>query len=98
MNPLIGQRVKQITKGIEGLKAELTEAQQQLEDLAEARNELQKKCWAQAKEIAMFKERLEELGPLKEQNAQVLERLAELEERLRRVLSQTEALEAEFHP
>ena len=96
MNSLIAQRIKQITKGIEDLKAELLEAQQQLEGLAEARNELQKKCWAQAKEISVFKERLEELGPLKDQNAQLLERISEFEERLRRILSHTETLEAEF--
>ncbi len=96
MNPLIAQRIKQITKGIEELKGELLEAQQQIEDLSEARSELQKKCWAQAKEIAVFKERVEELAPLKEQNAQYRKQLAEFEQRLKHVLSQTESLEAEF--
>ena len=96
MNPLIIQRIKQINKGIEDLKAELSEAQRQLEDLAEARNTLQKKCWAQAKETAVFRERIEELGPLKEQNARLLEQVSEFDERLRRILSHTETLEAEF--
>ena len=96
MNPLIIQRVKQITKGIEGLKAELAEAQEQIEELEAARNDLQKKCWAQAKEIAVFKERTEELGPLRERNAALLEKIAGIEERLHRILRHAEALEAEF--
>jgi chromosome segregation ATPase len=96
MNPLVAQRIKQITKGIEELKAELLEAQRQIADLSEARNELQRKCWAQAKEIAVFKERVEELAPLKEQNALLLKQITDFEERLKRVLAQTENLEMEF--
>lgn len=97
MNPLIIQRVKQITKGIEDLKAELVESQRQLEELGKARDELQKRFWAQAKEIAVFKERVEELSVLREQNAHLLEKMAGFEKRLTRVLKQTDNLEAEFH-
>jgi len=96
MNPLIVQRVKQITKGIEDLKAELVESQRQLEELGKARDDLQKKFWAQAKEIAVFKERVEELGTLREQNAALLEKIAGFEQRLGRILKHADTLETEF--
>jgi peptidoglycan hydrolase CwlO-like protein len=96
MNPLIAQRVKQIVKGIEDLKAELLETQEQVKNLTESRNELQKKNWAEAKEIAVFKERIEEVTELKEQNARLLAKVSEFEERLRRILAYTETLESEF--
>jgi len=96
MNPLIAQRVKQIIKGIEDLKAELAETQEQVKNLTESRNELQKKNWAEAKEIAVFKERIEEVTELKEQNARLLAKVSEFEERLRRILAYTETLESEF--
>ena len=96
MNPLIAQRIKQIIKGIEDLKAELVETQEQVKNLTESRNELQKKNWAEAKEIAVFKERIEEVTELKEQNARLLAKVSEFEERLRRILAYTETLESEF--
>ena len=96
MNPLIAQRIKQIIKGIEDLKAELVETQEQVKNLTESRNELQKKNWAEAKEIAVFKERIEEVTELKEQNARLLAKTSEFEERLRRILAYTETLESEF--
>ena len=96
MNPLIAQRIKQIIKGIEDLKAELAETQEQVKNLTESRNELQKKNWAEAKEIAVFKERIEEVTELKEQNARLLAKVSEFEERLRRILAYTETLESEF--
>ena len=96
MNPLIAQRIKQIVKGIEDLKTELVETQEQVKNLTESRNELQKKNWALAKEIAVFKERIEEVTELKEQNARLLAKTSEFEERLRRILAYTETLESEF--
>jgi peptidoglycan hydrolase CwlO-like protein len=96
MNPLIAQRIKQIIKGIEDLKAELVETQEQVKNLTESRNELQKKNWAEAKEIAVFRERIEEVTELKEQNARLLAKVSEFEERLRRILAYTETLESEF--
>jgi peptidoglycan hydrolase CwlO-like protein len=96
MNPLIAQRIKQIIKGIEDLKAELVETQEQVKNLTESRNELQKKNWAEAKEIAVFRERIEEVTELKEQNARLLAKVSECEERLRRILAYTETLESEF--
>ena len=96
MNPLITQRVKQVVKGIEDLKAELAESQRQLDELGKARDELQKKLWAQAKEIAVFRERVEELATLRAQNALLLDKMAGLEQRLARILKHADALEAEF--
>jgi peptidoglycan hydrolase CwlO-like protein len=96
MNPLIAQRIKQITKGIEDLRSELLETQEQVKSLTDSRNELQKKNWALAKEIAVFKERIEDLTELKEQNARLLAKVSEFEERLRRILAYTETLETEF--
>jgi uncharacterized phage infection (PIP) family protein YhgE len=96
MNPLIAQRIKQIVKGIEDLKDELLETQEQLKTLAESRNELQRKNWAQAKEIAVFKERIEDLTALKTQNDRLVAKTAEFEERLRRILAHAETLESEF--
>jgi Mg2+ and Co2+ transporter CorA len=98
MNPLVVQKIKQITKAIEDLKAELMEAQEQLENLTEVRNELQKKNWTQAKEIAVFKERLEELTDLRHENKRLIEHIQEFEQRLQRILEYAEALEAEFRP
>jgi len=96
MNPLIAQRIKQIIKGIDDLKVELVETQEQVKNLTESRNELQKKNWAEAKEIAVFRERIEEVTELKEQNARLLAKVSEFEERLRRILAYTETLESEF--
>jgi methyl-accepting chemotaxis protein len=98
MNPLVSQKIKQITKAVEDLKGELIEAQEQLENLTEIRNELQKKNWAQAKEIAVFKERLDELTDLRHENKRLIERIQEFEQRLQRILEYAEALEAEFRP
>ena len=96
MNPLVAQRIKQIVQGIEDLKTELLETQEQMKNLAESKSELQKKNWAQAKEISLFKERVEELAALKTQNERLVAKTAEFEERLRRILAQTETLETEF--
>ena len=98
MNPLVSQKIKQITKAVEDLKGELIEAQEQLENLTEIRNELQKKNWAQAKEIAVFKERLDELTDLRHENKRLIDRIQEFEQRLQRILEYAEALEAEFRP
>ena len=98
MNPLVSQKIKQITKAVEDLKGELIEAQEQLENLTEIRNELQKKNWGQAKEIAVFKERLDELTDLRHENKRLIERIQEFEQRLQRILEYAEALEAEFRP
>ncbi len=96
MNPHISQKVRQIAEGIEDLKMELLRAQEQMEKLAEARNELQKKFWAQAKELAVYKERLDEVEQMRAENERLVALTKEFGERLHRILEYTERLEAEF--
>ena len=98
MNPLVAQRARQIAKGIEDLKAELALAQDQLESMTEVRDETQKKSWSQAKEMAVLKERVDELLALREDNERLVKQMETLEERLRRVLGVVETLESEFRP
>jgi len=98
MNPLVAQRVRQIAKGIEDLKAELVLTREQLESMTEVRDEMQKKSWSQAKEMAVLKERVDELLALREDNERLAKQMEKLEERLRRVLGVVDTLEGEFRP
>ena len=96
MHPLIKQQIKQVAKGLDDLKAELARTREQLEAVTAAKDELQKKSWAQAKELALHKQELEELAGLRRENKRLAELRGEFEERLRRILDYSEALGAEF--
>lgn len=96
MNPLLAQQVKQIIRDIKDLKADLREAQQQLERVTTARDELQQRFWTQAKELALFKERMEEFTALKADNERYKKMQEEIEQRLNRILEYTESLAGEI--
>lgn len=96
MNPLLAQQVKQILRDIKDMKADLRETQAQLEKVAAARDDLQTRFWSQAKELAVFKERMDEFVTLKSENERYKAMQQEIEDRLNRILEYTEALAAEI--
>ncbi len=96
MNPLLAQQVKQIIRDIKDLKSDLREANEQLERITVARDDLQTRFWSQSKELAIFKERMDEFATLKSDNERYKVIQEEIEQRLARILEYTEALTAEI--
>ncbi|MCX5759563.1 MAG: hypothetical protein NTU83_13885 [Candidatus Hydrogenedentes bacterium] len=96
MNPLLAQQVKQIIRDIEDLKGDLRETREQLEHVTAGRDDLQTRFWTQAKELALFKERMDEFATLKSDNERYKSMQEEIAQRLARILEYTEALTAEI--
>jgi len=98
MNPMISTQLKQITGYIEELRDELDRANTQSKTLSKARDELQKKSWAQAKELAVFKEGMDDLAELRKENEELNALNDNFEQRLRRILADLRSLAFEYHP
>lgn len=98
MNAMIGSQIKQIEGYVGQLREAIEAANKQIDALSEARDELQKKSWAQAKEIAAYKEGLEEIAHLREENEALNKLAGDFEPRLRRILAQIRSLAVEYHP
>jgi succinate dehydrogenase/fumarate reductase flavoprotein subunit len=92
MNPLVAQQIKQIAKGIEDLRRELAEAREEIERLTRARDDLQRRSWAQARETALYKAQLEDLAELKRENKRLTDLCQDFQQRLHRILDYAEAL------
>ena len=98
MNPMVAQHLKQVKEGVEDLCALLAETSEQIAHQTEAREELRKQHWTQAKEIAILKEGQDELAGLRRENDRLHGQTKEIAERLRRILRCTRALSEEFPP
>ena len=98
MNAMVATQLKQIAGLIEQLREELERANKQADTLTEARDDLQKKSWAQAKELSVFKEGIEDLADLRRENEELNEQSSEFEQRLRRILTYVRSLAVEYHP
>ncbi|HNR35828.1 MAG TPA: hypothetical protein PKO36_11655 [Candidatus Hydrogenedentes bacterium] len=96
MNPLLAQQIKQILRDIKDLKTDLHETQRQLKKITAARDEMQTRLWSQSKELAVFKERMDEYATLKLENDRHKAMQEEIEQRLAKILEYTEALTAEI--
>ena len=98
MNPLVAQQLKQISSHVEELRDTLAKAYEQLDSVTETRDELQKRLWGYAREIALLKGNLEGVADMREENARLHQTIDELTERLRVVQHHVRGLGAHLRP
>lgn len=98
MNAMVATQLKQIAVYVGKLRKELERTNKQTDTLTKARDDLQKQSWAKDKKLAVFKEGIEDLVELRNENEELNEQNDEFEQRLRRILTYVRALAVEYHP
>jgi hypothetical protein len=96
VNPLVRTQLKRIEKAVGALGEVLAEQGTEIDKLQQAREALQRQVWTRSKENAVLQEAAADYDILKQANARQEEKLAQVEERLRKVLAYTRALSEEL--
>lgn len=98
MNRLVSQQIKQLAKNIEKLRDALSSTGEQLDSVTKARDELQRKTWTQARELALLRGGLDDVGRMRDENETLRTAVAEVKMRLRSVQGQVRGLETHLRP